>query len=53
VIGRPKTVRTEKELEIARQYLNDEIGLSIALTLLGIKKTAFYSLCQAVNEMQN
>jgi len=52
-LGRPKTVRTEEELEIARQYLNDEIGIEIALTLLGIKKTAFYNLCQAVSETQN
>jgi DNA invertase Pin-like site-specific DNA recombinase len=51
-LGRPKTVRTEEELEIARQYLNDEIGMDIALTLLGKKKTAFYSLCQAVSETQ-
>jgi len=51
-LGRPKTVRTEEELEIARQYLNDEIALDIALSLLGKKKTAFYNLCQAVTEMQ-
>jgi len=51
-LGRPKTVRTEEELEIARQYLNDEIALDIALSLLGKKKTAFYNLCQAVSEMQ-
>jgi len=52
-LGRPKTVRTEEELEIARQYLNEEIGLNIALSLFGKKKSAFYSLCQAVSEMQN
>jgi len=51
LLGRPKSVRTE-ELEIARQYLNDEIGIDIALLLLGKKKTAFYNLCQAVSEMQ-
>ena len=52
-LGRPKAVRTDEELEIARQYLNDEIGLDIALVLLGKKKTAFYNLCQAVSEMQD
>ena len=52
-LGRPKIVRTDEELEIARQYLNDEIGLNIALTLLGKKRTAFYDLCQAVSEMQH
>ena len=50
-LGRPKTVRTEEELEIARQYLNDEIGIDIALSMIGKKKSAFYSLCQAVSEM--
>jgi len=53
LLGRPKAIRTEEELEIARQYLNEEIGLEIALTILGKKKTAFYDLCQAVNEIQN
>ena len=52
-LGRPKAVRTEEELEIASQYLNKEIGIDIALALLGKKKTAFYSLCQAVSEMEN
>ena len=52
-LGRPKAVRTEEELEIARQYLNKEIGLDIALTLLGKKKTAFYDLLSAVSETQN
>jgi len=52
-LGRPKIVRTEEEIEIARQYINDEIGLDIALMLLGKKKTAFYDLLSAVNEMQN
>jgi len=52
-LGRPKTVRTEEELEVAKQYLNDEIGIDIALALLGKKKTAFYDLCQTVSEMQS
>ncbi|MDR1463767.1 MAG: recombinase family protein [Oscillospiraceae bacterium] len=51
--GRPKAVRTKEELNIARQYLNDEIALDIALAMLGKKKSAFYSLCQAVSEIQN
>jgi len=51
-LGRPKAIRTEEELEVARKYLNDEIGLNIALALLGIKKSAFYNLCQTVCEMQ-
>jgi len=52
-LGRPKTVRTEEELEIARKYLNEEIGFEIALMLSGKKKTAFYDLLAAVSEMQN
>lgn len=52
-LGRPKAVRTEEELAIARQYRNGDIGLEIALTMLGIKKTAFYSLCQVANEMES
>jgi len=52
-LGRPKIVRTKEELEIAMQYINKEIGLDIALALLGKKRTAFYELCQAVSEMQN
>jgi len=52
-LGRPKTVRTEEELEIAKQYQNGEIGLNIALSLLGKKKTAFYELLQVANEMES
>ena len=52
-LGRPKTVRTEEELEIARQYLNDEIALDIALSMIGKKKSAFYNLCQAISEKQD
>ena len=52
-LGRPKMVRTEEELEIARQYLNEEIGIDIALALLGKKKSTFYNLCQAVSEKPN
>ena len=53
LLGRPKTVRTEEELDIAKQYLNDEIGIDIALSLLGVKKSTFYSICQAASEAQN
>ena len=52
-LGRPKTVRTEEEREIVRQYQNDEIDLAIALALLGKKRSTFYNLRQAVSEMQN
>lgn len=46
--GRPKTTRTQKEMEIAKQYLNREIDLDTALALLNMKKSAFYSLCKAI-----
>ena len=48
-LGRPKKIRTEKELEIAKQYLNRQINLNTALSLLNIKKSAFYNLCRKVN----
>ncbi|MCL2568488.1 MAG: recombinase family protein [Oscillospiraceae bacterium] len=52
-LGRPKKPRTKKEIETIKQYLSREIGLDIALALMGMKKTAFYNLCRAVNEEQN
>ena len=52
-LGRPKSVRTETEIEIAKQYLSHEITLDTALLLLNIKKTTFYNLCRTVNNMQN
>jgi len=52
-LGRPKIVRTEEELEIARQFLNEEITLDAALALLGKKKATLYNLRKAVCEMQN
>ena len=52
-LGRPKAVRTEEELEIARQFLNEEIALETAMALLGKKKATLYNLRKAVSEMQN
>jgi len=51
--GRPKVARTETEIETAKRYQNREIDLDTALTLLGIKKTAFYNLCREVCNTQN
>ena len=51
--GRPKSVKTEEEIEIASQYLNREITLNTALALLNIKKSAFYELCRTINETPN
>ncbi|MDR0883964.1 MAG: recombinase family protein [Oscillospiraceae bacterium] len=51
-LGRPKTVRTEEEMKIAKQYLNREIDFDTALALLGIKKSAFYNLLQVVSNRQ-
>ena len=47
-LGRPKSVITDKEVEIVKQYQDQEIALDIALALLGIKKSAFYNLCRAI-----
>jgi len=50
--GRPKAVRTERELNIVRQYLDREIDLNTALAKIKRKKTSFYDLCQLVLAMQ-
>ena len=47
-LGRPKSVITEDRINIANKYLNQDITLGIALSMLGIKKSAFYELCRAV-----
>jgi len=52
-LGRPKKTRTRQEINTAKQYLNRDIDLDTALALLGLKKSAFYSLCRIVNEEQN
>ena len=52
-LGRPKKERTEAEIETAKQYLNREIDFVTALAISGLKKSAFYSLCQLVNDEQN
>jgi len=51
--GRPKAVRTRKEINTARQYLNREIDLGTALSKLDIKKSTFYNLCRVVSNGQN
>ena len=48
--GRPKRVRSNEEKETARQYLSRDIDMEAALSLLNIKKSAFYSLCRSVSE---
>ena len=45
-LGRPKSKKTEEEIDIANKYLDGDITFKIALSLLGVKKTAFYDLCQ-------
>ena len=45
-LGRPKKARTETEIKAVKQYLNREIDLDTALTILGVKKSAFYNLCR-------
>jgi len=49
-IGRPPKIRTEEELEIAKQYLSRVIDFDTALSSLNIKKSAFYNLCQMINK---
>jgi len=52
-LGRPKSVITDKEIKIIKQYQSQEITLDIALSLLGVKKSAFYKHSQAVSDMQD
>ncbi|MCL2718722.1 MAG: recombinase family protein [Lachnospiraceae bacterium] len=49
-LGRPKSERTEKEIKVANQYLKGEILFDTALSVLNIKKTAFYNLCRIIGE---
>ena len=49
-LGRPKKERSDIEIKTAKQYLKREIDLNTALAMLSIKKSAFYNLCQLVNE---
>ena len=49
-LGRPKAVITNEEIEIVKQYQNQEIALGIALALLNVKKSTFYNLCRAVKK---
>jgi len=47
-LGRPKKMRSDIEIQTAKQYLSREIDLNTALVILGIKKTAFYDLCKTL-----
>jgi len=47
-LGRPKKMRSDIEIQTAKQYLSREIDLNTALVILDIKKTAFYDLCKVV-----
>ena len=49
-LGRPKAVITEEEVKIIKQYQSQDITLDIALSLLSIKKSAFYNLYHTVED---
>jgi len=51
-LGRPKSIITEAEIAVVRQYQNKDIPLDTALKLLKLKKTAFYNLCNAVKKIK-
>ena len=53
VLGRPKGVISEEEIEIVRQYQNREITLDTALTMLNLKKSTFYKLLNDVKQIQD
>jgi len=50
-LGRPKAKISKNDIKVAKQYLNREISLNTALALSKKKKSSFYSLCNAVSDM--
>ena len=49
VLGRPKSKITETEINTVKQYQNNDITLDTALKLAKRKRSAFYNLCNIVN----
>jgi len=49
-LGRPKSKIEKTKMEIARQYLNNEITFDAALNALKMKKSAFYDLVRRTEE---
>jgi len=52
-LGRAKTERTEEQINIINQYLSGETPFKMALSLLNLKKSAFYKLIENVEREQN
>ena len=52
-LGRPKSEPTEEEIKIVQEYQNQKITFDIALKILNLKKSAFYNLCNTINEAHN
>ncbi|MCL2771720.1 MAG: recombinase family protein [Oscillospiraceae bacterium] len=51
LLGRPKKEPTAEKIKVVRQYQNKDITLDDALSLLNIKKTAFYKLCNDIKNL--
>ena len=51
-LGRPKATISEVEIKIVKQYENGEITFDTALSLLKLKKTAFYKLYGLVKDIE-
>ena len=49
--GRPKSIKTKKQIKVANQYLRREITLNMALKLSSLGRTAFYDLCNSVKNI--
>jgi len=50
VLGRPKTIRTEKEINIMQAWQNGVINLNEAMQKLNLKKSAFYKLANELKK---
>jgi len=50
-LGRPRKEPTIEKIKVVRQYQNKDITLDDALSLLNIKKTAFYKLCNDIKNL--
>ena len=49
VLGRPKIIRSEKEVSTIRDWKNGLIDLNMAMKKLDLKKSAFYKLANELN----
>jgi len=52
-LGRPKSITTAEKICVVEQYQSHKITIETALSILKLKKSAFYKLCQTVNNINS